>query len=445
MPGERTSSQAGLSWLSVLSSCSKYISTYSVKCREANLLLFLPLIWTSSVANVTSRRHLKSCVKYPDRDVLGKSAEDGQSQVVPRLDGGVAERFSGRRRWRERLGVWTERSTARGVVGRGELPTVIDVEIFVKLGHSWAHVWLGAGVIGATKVERVSSSAGVCSPEHRQLLDSPGCLLLRGGLSWSVPHLVQSVDKMTSWSVRTEADTVVGATQVCLVFRVSRHCAKFLSAVSKLAFLSIFAGSVLLEGTTHLGLVSGSVLDRRGDGGTGTSLALTSVQLRPAGSHWAIPVKAGQGISQRGGGRPQGEAKWLSLTLVNLNPQTLETVLSDLKVWERKLIEFPKHDSKIVHLSRVYFSRKRRKNVWAFFLTWLVTPAPSIQCKNWRDSQWLWRWSEVYVASKTSPSLYSIVTLLGRGGRKAEEKLLATVTFLLTEMWPFKAAWLRQL
>ena len=84
--------------LKLLLSSQVYISTYSVKCREANLLLFLPLIWTSSVANVTSRRHLKSCVKYPDRDVLGKSAEDGQSQVVPRLDGGVAERFSGRRR-----------------------------------------------------------------------------------------------------------------------------------------------------------------------------------------------------------------------------------------------------------------------------------------------------------------------------------------------------------
>jgi len=158
--------------------------------------------------------------------------------------------------------------------------SVVDwahVEIFVKLRHRGVHgrllsVRLGVGEVGRR----------VVPAEHGELLHSAVGLLLGRGLSWSVPHLVHGVDKMTSRSVGTEANTVVGPAQICLVFRVPRHVAEILHSVSKLAFFSIFARSILLKGSTHLGLVSGSVLDRGGDGGTGTSLALAPVHLGSA-------------------------------------------------------------------------------------------------------------------------------------------------------------------
>ena len=155
------------------------------------------------------------------------------------------------------------------------------VEIFVQLSHRGPHGGLLGLHLGVGEVEGVADSH-VVPAEHRELLDGAAGLLLGWGLSWSVPHLVHGVDEMTSRSVGTEANTVVGPAQICLVFRVSGHSAKILHSVSKLAFLSIFARSIFLIGATHLGLVSGSVLDRGGDGGTGTSLALAPVHLGSA-------------------------------------------------------------------------------------------------------------------------------------------------------------------
>jgi len=155
------------------------------------------------------------------------------------------------------------------------------VEIFVQLRHSGVHGRLLSLGLGVGEVKGVAGRH-VVPAEHGELLHSAAGLLLGGGLSWSVPHLVHGVDKMTSRSVGTEANTVVGPAQICLVFWVPRHVAEILHSVSKLAFFSIFARSIFLKGSTHLGLVSGSVLDRGGDGGTGTSLALAPVHLGSA-------------------------------------------------------------------------------------------------------------------------------------------------------------------
>jgi len=158
------------------------------------------------------------------------------------------------------------------------------VEIFVQLSHRGPHGGLLGLHLGVGEVEGVADSH-VVPAEHRELLDGAAGLLLGWGLSWSVPHLVHGVDEMTSRPVGTEANAVVGPAQICLVFRVSGHSAKILHSVCKLAFFSIFARSIFLIGATHLGLVSGSVLDRGGDWRTGISLALAPVHLRSAGTH----------------------------------------------------------------------------------------------------------------------------------------------------------------
>ena len=122
--------------------------------------------------------------------------------------------------------------------------------------HGGAHVRLVGGVIRVTEAIRVSDAGLVVPPEHGELFDGAGDLLLGWGLSWSVPHLVQGMDKVTPGTVWAEPDTVVGATEVCLVFRVSRHCPQLVGSVSKLTLLSVLAGSIFLKGPTHLGLVS---------------------------------------------------------------------------------------------------------------------------------------------------------------------------------------------
>ena len=405
MPRERTLSQA-ISWFFAQAASSKYTLSPRILLnawwRFRSSMLSHPFSCFHSfglvVSVVTSRRHYEV--------ELSKSAEDWQSQVVRGVNWGVTERFSGWRGGRKRLGVGAEGAAAGGIVGWGELPGVdwAHVEIFVQLGHCGPHgrllgLWLGVGEVKGV------ARRHVVPPEHRELLHSAAGLLLGWRLSWGVPHLVHGVDEMTSRSVRTEAHTVVGPTQICLVFRVSGHGSQILNSVSKLAFLSVFARSIFLKGSTHLGLVSGSVLDRGGDGGTGTSLALAPVHQGSAWSHWAISVKAGQRISQWRVGGPQVETKWLSLTLVNLNPQTLETVLSDLEIWDsvmsheywvlssaskkvtRKII---KCDSWECCRRVVYFSSKlgRKEGFVSLYLCFLFdvkrvrweTPAPSFQC-----------------------------------------------------------------
>ena len=97
-----------------------------------------------------------------------------------------------------------------------------------------------------------------------------------------------------------------------------------------------------------------------------------------------------------------------------------------------------------------YFSFKKlgRKDISAFFLTWKVWGEKRRrQVLNVKDlSSQPALGVSVSVKVKESDLVWtSLTSLLGRAGRKAEREA-ATVTFLLTEMWPFKAAaWLPQL
>jgi len=69
------------------------------------------------------------------------------------------------------------------------------------------------------------------------------------------------VDKVTSWTIGTEADTVIGATQICLVFWMPGNCAQFLIAVGKLTFVSVLACAVLLIRAAHLSFVAVGILN----------------------------------------------------------------------------------------------------------------------------------------------------------------------------------------
>jgi len=119
--------------------------------------------------------------------------------------------------------------------------------------------------------------------EHGQLLHRPGGLLLRrdGGRR---PDLVQGMDKVASGAVGAEPDAVVGAAEVRLVFGVTGDIANVMSAMSKLAFVSVLASAVLLIGATHLSFVAVGILDPGGGGhgGLGVSLALASVEAGSA-------------------------------------------------------------------------------------------------------------------------------------------------------------------
>jgi len=77
------------------------------------------------------------------------------------------------------------------------------------------------------------------------------------------------VDKVTSRTVGAEADTVVGATQVCLVFRMPGNCSQFLIAVGKLTFVSVLACAVLLIRAAHLSFVAVGILNSGALGGAG--------------------------------------------------------------------------------------------------------------------------------------------------------------------------------
>ena len=217
-----------------------------------------------------------------------KSAEERQSGVVRVVIGRGAEGISWRWGWRERLGIGAEGSAAWRVVW-GIRTVGGDVKVFVKLSDCRSHFsfvgvrveWPGIGV------SRVSS-------EHRQLFHwSCSCFLLRR-LNWSTANLIKSVDKVASWTIGTESNTVVGAAEVCLVFGVSGDGSQLEISMRELALVSVLASAVLLEWAAHLGFVSVSILDRLGlaaAGGLGASLALASVELTwSTGSNWAIPV-----------------------------------------------------------------------------------------------------------------------------------------------------------
>jgi len=65
---------------------------------------------------------------------------------------------------------------------------------------------------------------------------------------------------VTSGTIGTEADTVVGLTQICLVLGVSVDVSHFMTAMGELAFVPILAGAMLREGSAHLCLVSAGCL-----------------------------------------------------------------------------------------------------------------------------------------------------------------------------------------
>jgi len=67
------------------------------------------------------------------------------------------------------------------------------------------------------------------------------------------------VDKVTSGTVGTEPNRVIGPAQFGLVFRMSGHTSQIALSVRKLAFFAIFASSMFRERSAQLRLVSASV------------------------------------------------------------------------------------------------------------------------------------------------------------------------------------------
>jgi len=109
--------------------------------------------------------------------------------------------------------------------------------------------------------------------------------------------------------------------------------------MSKLAFFSILACSIFFKSSAHLCLVPaglgssyctwGSSGGLEGRGGGSLTLAASKY---PGVARRAIFVEARQRISQTGS-KAKRAAKWLrklAAEAIDLNPQTLETVLLDL-------------------------------------------------------------------------------------------------------------------
>ena len=68
------------------------------------------------------------------------------------------------------------------------------------------------------------------------------------------------MDKVTSWSVRTETNGVEGAAQLRFVLGMSGEVPELVDTVSELALFPILAATTLLVGPTQLRLVSASVV-----------------------------------------------------------------------------------------------------------------------------------------------------------------------------------------
>lgn len=69
-------------------------------------------------------------------------------------------------------------------------------------------------------------------------------------------HLVLIVNEVTTWTVWTKTDGVIGATQFGFVFRMSGQTSQFLDTVSELTLIAVFAYAKLLVWTTEFGLVT---------------------------------------------------------------------------------------------------------------------------------------------------------------------------------------------
>lgn len=94
--------------------------------------------------------------------------------------------------------------------------------------------------------------------EHGQGWQAVGRVVAEAGWVLTLrlfAHLVQVVDKVATRAVGTEADRVVGATQVCLVLGVTGNGSQLLLSMGKLALVSVLARAILLEGAAQLGLV----------------------------------------------------------------------------------------------------------------------------------------------------------------------------------------------
>jgi len=122
-------------------------------------------------------------------------------------------------------------------------------------------------LIGSIGIGREIPGVVSVPPKHWQLLHrSIGLLLWCLGRSRS--NLIKGMDKVTARSIWTEPNTVVSAAKICLVFWVAVDVANLLAAMGKLTLLTVLASAVFLEGATHLGLVTGSLLCWGGNWGT---------------------------------------------------------------------------------------------------------------------------------------------------------------------------------
>lgn len=101
----------------------------------------------------------------------------------------------------------------------------------------------------------------------------------RGGLLGRSTALLSIVDEMAARPVWAESDGVEGAAQLSLVFGMAAQAAQFIDSVSKLAFVAVLAGTVLLKGPAKLRLVTAGVHLAAAAGGTGRAQALVEEPL----------------------------------------------------------------------------------------------------------------------------------------------------------------------
>lgn len=94
--------------------------------------------------------------------------------------------------------------------------------------------------------------------------------------------LLGIVDEMAARPVRAETDGVEGATQLSFVLGMAAQAAQFMDSMSKLAFVTVFAGTVLLKGPAELCLVTAGV-HLAAAGGAGGAQALVDEPLTRLG------------------------------------------------------------------------------------------------------------------------------------------------------------------
>merc|ERR1712203_1025674 len=74
--------------------------------------------------------------------------------------------------------------------------------------------------------------------------------------SWSLndfsTSLVQIVDKVASWTIRAKTNGMICSAQICFVFWMSCHSSQFSLSMRKLAFFTIFTGSMFRKGSAQL-------------------------------------------------------------------------------------------------------------------------------------------------------------------------------------------------